>query len=299
MDNNMVPGAGRLFSPPARVKPAVDIAAALAAAKAAHAEACKHGAAAVEAACRAGEQRALVQGPLKEQHRWVPELNKIGLPRRTATDYLTIYRDRSKWATVAHMGVAGVLNFLRTGKTGEEDEGEGEPAADRAGGSVAPSDEPTRPEHLDAPGRPGGPPARPGAMPSPSPAADEYLTDDDADMTPVAPEEDEAAAAGPGEPTPVADGPAARKPAAAKPPPTPGDYVKAGKQALGALARALYRLNLYERHRGALEAVIADLRRVRTGGGPAPPVTGTMPEGRGGRGGDDGGVSAEAGPDVF
>jgi hypothetical protein len=113
------------------VRPAVDLAEAEAAVKAEHATVRKKGAEAVQAACRAGEWLAKAQGQLKADKRWTRWLEKLGLPRRTATDYLIVYRERAEWAGAAHLGLRGVLEWLRSGRTGEEDEDtdEGEPEA--------------------------------------------------------------------------------------------------------------------------------------------------------------------------
>lgn len=133
----------QLPGPPAEVRPAADLAALGAAARAAHAEVRAAGERGVLAACRAGEALAAAAQLLKGEHGWLAWLAKLGLPRRTATNYLIIHRERAKWATVAHIGVAGVLNWLCTGRTGEEDEEARPPreAAAAAAGDDAADDE--------------------------------------------------------------------------------------------------------------------------------------------------------------
>jgi hypothetical protein len=139
----------------AEVRPAADLRAAAKKVRAAHEAARKAGAANAEAARQAGQELAKVQGPLKEAHDWLRWLREdVGLSRRTAADYLKIYQDRDKWAAVAHLGVRGVLEFLRTGQTGEEDDGE-EEALGLMGGEATPAatareeEAPRTPEDLD------------------------------------------------------------------------------------------------------------------------------------------------------
>jgi hypothetical protein len=112
------------ITPAGIVRSVEDLAASMAAVKAAYRELKEHGRAGVEAAARIGAELARVQGVLKEQHSWLAWLKKAGLPRRTATDCLTIHSRRPEWATVAHLGVRGVLEFLRSGRTGEEEDDE-------------------------------------------------------------------------------------------------------------------------------------------------------------------------------
>jgi hypothetical protein len=85
----------------------------------------RHSTLSVYDAADAGELLAQVQPLKKEEKDWVRYLREdVEMPRRTATDYIKLDKTRRKWATVAHLGVRGVLEFLRTGKTGEEDEEE-------------------------------------------------------------------------------------------------------------------------------------------------------------------------------
>jgi ParB family chromosome partitioning protein len=111
-----------LFDPPAIVRPAEDLAADEAALRSERDAVHQHGNDQVTHAQKAGEILARWHDRLKAEHRWVEWLKKMGIPRRTATNWLTIYQTYPKWATVAHLGVRGVLDWLATGKTGEEDE---------------------------------------------------------------------------------------------------------------------------------------------------------------------------------
>jgi protein gp37 len=119
MNNN------RLFPIPEIERPAEDLAAIAAMVRTEHQSVRQSGAESVEHARAAGEQLAKVWDRLKEKHalvKWLKE--KVKLPRATADHYLKVYQNWDKCLTVRHLGVRGVLNFLRTGKTGEEDEEE-------------------------------------------------------------------------------------------------------------------------------------------------------------------------------
>jgi hypothetical protein len=90
-----------------------------------HESAKRASAAGVEHARNAGEKLAVARDRLKDEHGWLKWLkDKTGIPPRTAQRYLKIYQNWSICATVAHLGVQGVDTFLRTGRTGEEDEEE-------------------------------------------------------------------------------------------------------------------------------------------------------------------------------
>lgn len=85
------------------------------------------GTAQVEHARNAGERLAQVWDRLKEQNRLIRWLKvSAELNHRTAANYLKIYQDWDKCETVSHLGVRGVLEYLRTGKTGEEEDDEPE-----------------------------------------------------------------------------------------------------------------------------------------------------------------------------
>jgi protein gp37 len=110
--------------PTAEVKPDVDLKAVAALVRAEHEAVRKSGAESVAHAIKAGEQLARVRDRLKAEHRWMGWLKEIGLPQQTASNYLIVHQYKDKLPTVGYLGVRGVLEFLRTGKTGEEDEGE-------------------------------------------------------------------------------------------------------------------------------------------------------------------------------
>jgi protein gp37 len=127
-----------LTVPAAEVRPAEDLAADEAALRSERDAVHKHGKDQVTHAKNAGEILARWRDRLKAQHGWVKWLKKIGLPRMTAENYIIIHQRWAECTTVVHLGVGGVLNFLRTGKTGEEDEDGDENQQGEASRQVAP-----------------------------------------------------------------------------------------------------------------------------------------------------------------
>jgi protein gp37 len=116
-----------LFNPPAVIRPAEDLEALAAEIRAEHEAVKGAGRASVEHARNAGERLARIQDHLKEKHGWIKWLKeRAQLNRVTAANYLIIYQEWDKCKTVLHLGVRGVLEYLRTGRTGEEEEDEGE-----------------------------------------------------------------------------------------------------------------------------------------------------------------------------
>jgi hypothetical protein len=91
----------------------------------------------VERARDAGEWYAEKREELKKSHDWLPFLRNAGIPRRTAQNYITICLHWGICATVAHMGVAGVLIHLRKELGGKADEDDGgDPQPQEAGCTV-------------------------------------------------------------------------------------------------------------------------------------------------------------------
>lgn len=107
----------------AEVRPAEDLAEVAAAAKREHEATRAAASASLSHAIACGEQLAKVHQRLKEEHRWLRWLKQqTGIPQTTASAYLIVYENRVKLATVAYLGFRGALEWLRTGKTGEEEE---------------------------------------------------------------------------------------------------------------------------------------------------------------------------------
>jgi len=118
-----------LFDPPGIVRPVEDLAALAAEIRAEHDAIKGAGRTQVEHARNAGERLARVRQQLKEEHGWTKWVKtKVKLTSQTARNYLKIHEEWGKCQTVLHLGVRGVLEYLRTGLTGEEEETEQEPA---------------------------------------------------------------------------------------------------------------------------------------------------------------------------
>jgi protein gp37 len=113
-----------LIDPPAIVREVVDLAAVTRAIKAAHKAVRQAGKDQCERARAAGERLDKVWDHLKQEKKLTRWLKEIGISFRTAGRYRIIYQNWRKLGTVTHLGLVGSLEFLRTGKTGEEDEAE-------------------------------------------------------------------------------------------------------------------------------------------------------------------------------
>ncbi|MHB1426704.1 MAG: hypothetical protein ACYC3I_26395 [Gemmataceae bacterium] len=111
-------------SPAAIVCAGVDLVAAECTIRAALDEVKFFGRLSLDSARRVGQTLARVQPQLKAEHAWIKWLERIGLKPRSAQNYLIIYQRWAECEPVSHLGLGGVLEFLRGNGTTEEEESE-------------------------------------------------------------------------------------------------------------------------------------------------------------------------------